>query len=273
MNKLHVLYHGYMYLDVNSLVGGTVTSTAADPSPRLEWTTIPAVSFLIDTGAGYILFDTGCDPLGMSEHWAESNKNASPFVGAEGGSAAERLAALGVRPEDVGTVVMSHLHTDHSGGLHLFKNADVYVSDEELTQVAKLWALGVEKPAYDRSDMAAYFGAGLRWRPVEREEQELPLAPGVTILNLGSGHTWGMLALHVELEHTGGVLLVSDAIHTRENAGPPVRSPAMVYDSLGYAATVKRIFRYAAAHNARVVYGHDTAQVDEMVNAHRGYYD
>ena len=135
-------------------------------------------------------------------------------------------------------------------GLYLFKKAKVYVSDEEFTQVAKLWALGVQKPAYDRWDMGAYFGAGLDWRLVERDEQELPIAPGVTILNLGSGHTYGLMALYVELKNTGNVLLVSDAIHTRENAGPPVRSPGMVYDSLGYAATVKRIFRFAEAHEA-----------------------
>ena len=273
MNKLYVLYHGYMYLDVNSLVGGTVSSTAADPSPTLEWTTIPAVSFLIDTGDGYILYDTGCDPLGMSEHWAEDNKNASPFVAAENGSVEERLRQLGLTPDDVGAVVMSHLHTDHSGGLYLFKKAKVYVSDEEFTQVAKLWALGVQKPAYDRWDMGAYFGAGLDWRLVERDEQELPIAPGVTILNLGSGHTYGLMALYVELEHNGNVLLVSDAIHTRENAGPPVRSPGMVYDSLGYAATVKRIFRFAEAHDAWVIFGHDTKQVDEMTLVPDGFYD
>jgi glyoxylase-like metal-dependent hydrolase (beta-lactamase superfamily II) len=209
----------------------------------------------------------------MSEHWSEENKNASPFVAAENGSVEERLRQLGLTPADVGTVVMSHLHTDHSGGLHLFKNAEVYVSDDEFTQVAKLWALGVAKPAYDRWDMGAYFGAGLNWRLVEREEQELSIAPGVTVLNFGSGHTYGLLGLLVELENPGNVLLVADAIHTKANAGPPVRSPGMVYDTLGYAATVKRIMRYAGERDARIIYGHDPEQFRELRLAPEEYYD
>jgi glyoxylase-like metal-dependent hydrolase (beta-lactamase superfamily II) len=43
-----------------------------------------------------------------------------------------QLLKLGIRPDDVRTVIITHLHTDHAGGLHHFPKSEIVVSDEEL---------------------------------------------------------------------------------------------------------------------------------------------
>ena len=42
-----------------------------------------------------------------------------------------QLLKLGIRPDDVRTVILTHLHTDHAGGLHHFPSSEILVTDEE----------------------------------------------------------------------------------------------------------------------------------------------
>jgi glyoxylase-like metal-dependent hydrolase (beta-lactamase superfamily II) len=271
--KLHILNGGKMYLDRSSLVAGCTSANARNTHPTAEWISIPVCSYLIEHPDGLVLYDTGCDPLGMERNWSAENKNASPFEAVENGSIAERLAQLGYTPDDVDFVVMSHLHVDHAGGLPLFRKAEILVNDGEFTQAAKLYALQETRPAYDRADLRAIFSAGLRFNLLENERKTYDLLDGVQVLNFGPGHTFGMLGLYVELPRSGNFLLVADAIYTADNAGPPIRLPGLVYDSLGYVATVKYAVEFARRHRATILYGHDTAQMEQLRQAPDAYYD
>lgn len=46
------------------------------------------------------------------------------------------LLEIGIRPDDVRTVILTHLHTDHAGGIHHFSNSEILVCDNEY-QLAK----------------------------------------------------------------------------------------------------------------------------------------
>lgn len=271
--KLHVMQHGKMWLDRCNMVAGSRLATADNRNPPAEWVSIPVNTFLIEHPDGLVLFDTGCDPLGMSEHWSAFSRQVSPFEADENGTMVERLGQLGFRPEDVKYVVMSHLHTDHAGCLNLFGNAEVFVHDDELTQVMRMYALGEERPAYSPTDIEAMLAAKLHWHLIERGEREYPLLDGITIVNFGSGHTFGMLGLLVELPRTGSFLLVSDALYSKTNAGPPVQLPGLVYDSLGYVATAGFIAKYAKTHNARVIFGHDQEQSENLLRSGQGGFE
>lgn len=85
----------------------------------------------------------------------------------------------------------------------------------------------------------------------------MELAEGITLLNFGSGHAWGMLGLHIEMPESGGIILASDTIYTAESYGPPVRPPGIMYDSIGYRNTVERIRALAARTKSQVWFGHD----------------
>ena len=45
----------------------------------------------------------------------------------------EAFAALGYKPEQVTTILLTHKHGDHSGKLRSFPNAKIYVNEEELS--------------------------------------------------------------------------------------------------------------------------------------------
>lgn len=46
----------------------------------------------------------------------------------------------------------------------------------------------------------------------------MELAEGITLLNFGSGHAWGMLGLHIEMPESGGIILASDTELTKRGA-------------------------------------------------------
>lgn len=78
--------------------------------------------FLINTGKKLILVDTG----------------AGDFFGKGfGGKFSERLNKLGVKPEDISDILITHIHTDHTGGLvhegkAVFPNANIYVGKADV---------------------------------------------------------------------------------------------------------------------------------------------
>ena len=84
----------------------------------------------IEHPAGPVLFDTGQTARAAAPGWFPRWHpffRLSRFELAQEDEIAPRLRALGVEPAAVGTVVLSHLHTDHVGGVDAFADADVLV--------------------------------------------------------------------------------------------------------------------------------------------------
>ena len=90
--KLHLLDNGILVL-------GSENPVIRDGGKEGEAPKIPVHSFLLETSVGYILFDCACDDQGM-EVWPQWLRE-TPYVAGEGGTVVERLAELGVRPEEV----------------------------------------------------------------------------------------------------------------------------------------------------------------------------
>jgi len=271
--KLYVLDNGKMWQDDSLLVAGSRLGTADNKNPPVSWADIPIHTFLIDHPDGRILFDTSCHPKGMAERWPEFQRKQSPYEVSEDGLLLNRLAHLRVRPSDIKYIVASHLHVDHGGCLEFFTKSEIFVSDAEFTRTMRQYVLNEDLGVHMPLDIKAWISAGLSWRPVESTEKLIPLLDGVTILNLGPGHSWGMLGLLVELEKTGNVILSSDAIYTKDNVGPPIRLPGIMYDSLGYANTVKFLTDLAKKRTAQIWYGHDRVQFAGLIKSQVGFYE
>ncbi len=271
--KMYILDNGVEKLDKAIFQPDFAIATVHNKQPEHIWIDIPIHTFLIQHDGGYILFDTAGD-IDWEKNWPAYIKDNSPYVFTKEQYFPNALARLGVKPGDVGTVVMSHLHADHSGNLHMFKNAKVYVNDDELKMTMRQYALRKDLNVHVASDIKACLDANLDWRPVMEREKEIELVPGVKILNFGSGHSWGMLGMHVALPSGKGFLIVADAIYFSENIqNGAIKPPTIIYDSLGYNKTVEFILEYAEKHNAQLLFGHDIDQFRTLTLSDAGYYE
>jgi glyoxylase-like metal-dependent hydrolase (beta-lactamase superfamily II) len=106
-----------------------------------EWTDwLPSYAWLIEHEEGLIVVDAG-----QGTHLLETGRSLHPYVRWEVVFRIEpeeeigpQLKSLGVDPRDVRTVVLTHLHMDHDGGLRHFPNSSILVPRGEL-DLAKGW--------------------------------------------------------------------------------------------------------------------------------------
>jgi len=90
---------------------------------------MPVLAWYIEGQGHRILVDTGGhDPAKGELH--------PPYMREPGQDPVSRLAALGVRPEDIDILILTHLHWDHASNIHLFPKARVIVQREELRYAA-----------------------------------------------------------------------------------------------------------------------------------------
>jgi glyoxylase-like metal-dependent hydrolase (beta-lactamase superfamily II) len=272
--KLWVLDLGRMHIDRSLLVANWRTATVHDPHPRGELAEFPVSAYYIDHPDGKILYDTGCHPqaMGPDGRWPQDFQDQYPWHGGEECHLPNRLEQLGIGPNDIRYVVLSHLHADHAGCIEFFRKSRIIVHEDEFAAALKSYATREEQTSYTWKDTDQWIRQGHDWRLVGRDEGDLELADNVEILNFGAGHSYGMLGLHLRLAEAGGIIFTSDAIYSSTNYGPPMRPQGFAYDSLGYARTVERIRALAAKTKSQVWFGHDTEQFASLRPSTQGHY-
>jgi glyoxylase-like metal-dependent hydrolase (beta-lactamase superfamily II) len=165
----------------------------------------------------------------------------------------EGLAAIGVDPQHVRDVVITHMHYDHAGNVPLFPRARFHVQDAEMaycTGRAMTHAhLAAPFDAENVVDMVRRTFAG----QVQFHAGDDELHPGVTLHHL-PGHTLGLQAVRVQTER-GPVVLASDAIHFWANLTRATPFP-IVADVVGYLEALRRL-RALAPSIDHIIPGHD----------------
>jgi glyoxylase-like metal-dependent hydrolase (beta-lactamase superfamily II) len=102
-----------------------------------------------------------------------------------------QMRELGLAPEAVRWVVMTHLHMDHSNGLDYFPNAEFLVAPAEKASVDKLGAfhgcVPTQWPAFFQPDLVQYTD-----RPYGAFKQHFPLTRAEDVVIVPTpGHTAG----------------------------------------------------------------------------------
>ena len=163
----------------------------------------PINAFLMQSEDQTILIDAGMGGVEM--------------LGPGLGRTSDALVALGVAPEDIDLVIVTHAHPDHIGGLigsngAVFPNAEIVVSDTEHA----FWTDdSVMAQAPDEAKGLFQLAKGVfdaysdRVRKVSSGTE---VAPGIT-MELSPGHTPGHALVHID----GGdreLLMVADTLHS-----------------------------------------------------------
>lgn len=180
------------------------------------------------------------------------------------------LQRLGLEPEDIDYLVLSHLHPDHMGYTDLFTNAKVYVAARELEGATMELDAGT---SILPNDVEAVFRSNPDWVLVGEDVETVDLLDGLTIYNLGVGHHYGMLGLLIELQETGNVFLPSDACCYLANLDdPPLLPPLRVVDYDNTLATFEKIKKIAKEKDAAIWPAHDYSWFDTMKKSDEGFY-
>lgn len=273
--KMHVLDLGKLRLDKNFMVANSTVATARNPNPRGQVIDIPVSAYFIEHPDGNVLYDTGCHPDwgGPNGRWPEAIQELFPVIGDDECTLPARLDALGLGPDQIKHVVLSHLHCDHAGCVEYFRKSQVIVHESEFAGAFRHYAMNDHSTPYVLKDLDKMIRSELNWRQIGLHEPDQNIVDGVRLLNFGAGHAYGMLGLQVSLRSQSGVILVSDACYTAENYGPPMKPSGISYDSLGFAETMQRIRALANDTGSEVWFGHDANQFDSIRKSTEGWYE
>lgn len=179
-----------------------------------------------------------------------------------GGALLANLTALGVPPESVDTIVISHAHADHIGGLVTtvearplpsFPRATHYVRSDEWTywtSPGALAAMGERMAAPARRCLPPLAAAGL----VELVTTEREIAPGVTMMS-AAGHTPGHAAVRVESDGASAIF-VADCVFHAVNFTAPMWPCIFDVDPHRAVETRHRILEQAAADGSLILAAH-----------------
>ena len=227
--KIHVLHCGYIQVSESVPYGNSIdlkNTVKQLTAPDRNRITLPVCAYLIEHPKGLILVDTGwcrdISPQGVYDPEAV-RKVLPPHLAAlfppylpEGMAIHEQLAAMGIRPEELDCVLLTHLDADHVAGLrHVNKAKRIILPEDEyfwscrtVYKTRQPWSLWHDQPI----ERLYYRGSPLgpnRWA-IDLFGDE-----SIQLVNV-PGHTDGQAAIIVR---SGGrfVLLAADAAYSPRN--------------------------------------------------------
>jgi glyoxylase-like metal-dependent hydrolase (beta-lactamase superfamily II) len=202
---------------------------------------VPFTTLAVRTGGQLVLIDTGTG----------SGQTGGP----KAGILLQSMAAAGLDPKDVKTILVSHFHGDHIFGLmakdtnaQTFPNAEIVVSKAELDW----WTQPVDSIPQPRQGLARRIQATFpTWKNIKVVDGEADLVPGVRAIP-AHGHTQGHTA---HLISSGGQQMLATADATNV-AALFVKNPEWqaAFDHVPDLAvtTRRRLFDRAIADKAMV---------------------
>ncbi|UWG98909.1 N-acyl homoserine lactonase family protein [Dehalobacter sp. DCM] len=194
----------------------------------------PLITYYLEGNGHKIIVDTG-GSIPEGERW-------QPYSRLEEEELDYALLAIGVLPEEIDLVILTHLHWDHAGNNRLFPNARFVVQKKELDYLL----------APEPKIKAGFETDLVMETKYDTVDGDCEIIPGISVL-LTPGHTTGMQCVVVKTA-SGQYVLGGDLITLFENWEAIPHIPGGVhYDLSVVMESLNKIDKL----NAKVLPGHD----------------
>ncbi|MBU1361346.1 MAG: N-acyl homoserine lactonase family protein [Gammaproteobacteria bacterium] len=163
------------------------------------------------------------------------------------------LKELGIDPETVDDVIVTHMHYDHAGNRTMFPRARFHLQDREMAYcTGRCMCHAALNHPFEVADVASMVHRVFDGR-VRFHDGDSHIAPGLSVHRVG-GHTDGLQVVRVHTRQ-GWLVLASDASHLYANMEQERPFPA-VYNIGDMLEGFHRVYGLADAPRL-VVPGHD----------------
>ena len=212
---------------------------------------IPIVCYLVQTDDGKnILIDTGLpEIMPDDDHEFENGRDVI-----------QQLADIGLKPDDIETVISTHYDGDHAGRHAAFMKAQYVVQRVHHLDAASNPRFAANRPQWDQ--------------PMERIrllDGDTELLSGLELIET-SGHVPGHQSVLVRLPKTGAIVLPIDAVPFGEGFTRDEQDDGSNPDAEAIrASTIKLLDLVEREHIGLVIFGHDKEQWETLKKAPEFY--
>ena len=240
-------------MDCGSIDVDDMSSFSSDGTFDGQQYSLVVPCYLIRHSKGDLLWDTGFD---QSLIETPDGLRGGGFHSTVSVRLTDQLQMLGLDPDDIDYVSVSHSHPDHIGNAGLFKKSTFVISAAEFSYMFSDEARG------NAERIAPY--AHLESADVIKYDEEYDLfGDGLVVMKTLPGHTPGSAILQLTLENAGVVLLTGDLI--THAAGRDVGAiPAFNTDIEKTRSSLVRFEELANAKDARVIIQHEPADFEAL---------
>ena len=168
----------------------------------------------------------------------------------------EAIAPLGLAPDQVTDIFLSHMHWDHAGGIDLFPAARVWIQKEEYDYyTSDAWQARTTHGGIDAEDVLEMVKRNIAGKVSFVRGDDDTILSGITF-GIGGKHTWQsqFVAVHGR-EHT--IVLGSDNMYLYENLDTHT-AISQTLDAVSNLRTQDRM-KSLASTPALLIPGHDPA--------------
>ncbi len=179
---------------------------------------LPVYTFLIETPDGKkVLFDTGWHSDVRTKprrDLALAYACDTPIL-PKGQCVDEKLAAMGIKPEDLDYVVLSHMHIDHAGGMRDVKGAKHFVTSKQEYKAAKKGGLTAYRKRHWRGLKVETYDFDQTGYGPQDKYYDL-MGDGSLLMVWMPGHTPGANAMVIR--HDGKeLILIGDSAYSKKS--------------------------------------------------------
>src|SRR3954452_14690594 len=253
-------------------IGKGVLQNNAPMTPEIQ---VPVGFFVVTHPKGNVLFDTGNNDKIITDpsYWGDAFKELKP-VNTPDVAIDTQLQKIGLKPDDIKYVVVSHLHLDHGGNVAKFPKSTIVVQKSEIQNA--FWpepGTGANYVLGDALPLRGNMTPSANAVKMLQLDGDLDLFGDDTlVVKRWVAHTPGSQMMTVRLKNTGLTILTGDNVYFRENVEknvPP--STPLVYSTSGYYSAFEWIRREMATQKANFFTAHDPDAFKAMKKAPEFY--